>query len=787
MVNTKYKESNYRFTDPIRFFKANDPIYFEVENIPLKQLQENDLWLKDQITGGLSVADIDRTTFSELKPYAAGTDNIVRVKPGRFIARINDAYSLTPLQKFRNLLGSEVTEYNTWAMEGNNGETIGTILETFQSQLAEESLNLNGLAERVFAWPARAPGRASQYIADIYNLDFGATLSNGKPPTPVYQGMLFPGDTEVTEFIIKQYEDGDTVTGFASMGLAEAAFVKKWRGVARTAVVDLAEEATIEIPAFNPNDFFYINENGEKVIIAGANQRIDLLFLYSKPVDASSTTIAKYTSFSQPTTITKPELGIVYGAGLGVDFTKTTNDVRSAIKPVELIDATGQTKMLAFVGDSGSTTNGFTASNIHGSFPSPDDLMNQAPMLDETLRSDHFALVGQSVLPIAYVVVKAGAATNPANPSLPTISDSDIIDIRPFFRTAELTYNERAGLAAAVPAPSLANPVVTQAELDYEVKKAYQAVQARLNAIQNTVNVQTTPRVIGAGYIKGGYNFGVEGALAKYIDSSLTTGSLSKERLKSEVISRFGLPTGTEIPDFPDWDLGPWATTLAEQGSYPNDYINVYQSGGITNLRESFANSPVQFAPFEDKALTARLQTLGTDNILGKTGHTCVFFVKKKIYFNRNSIPWMNDYHVDVQLWNCAPLSCRAQSGRSLTTAGTNSTWVEKGFNYFTIYVAWVASDYIFGNGKEEIIENINNSTSINLPVARRNGRAFAGFLVMTDGINRVPYSQTVFTGESNSGIAIYPSVTFKITAYPTNYNGLNLNLNSDNPTLTLA
>ena len=44
-----YANSQYKFTDPIRYFKANDPIYYEVDNIPLKQLQENDLWLKDQI------------------------------------------------------------------------------------------------------------------------------------------------------------------------------------------------------------------------------------------------------------------------------------------------------------------------------------------------------------------------------------------------------------------------------------------------------------------------------------------------------------------------------------------------------------------------------------------------------------------------------------------------------------------------------------------------------------------------------------------------------------------
>ena len=51
MTDVIYGESAYRFTDPIRYYKANDPYYWEVDNIPLKQLHENSLWLKDQLLG----------------------------------------------------------------------------------------------------------------------------------------------------------------------------------------------------------------------------------------------------------------------------------------------------------------------------------------------------------------------------------------------------------------------------------------------------------------------------------------------------------------------------------------------------------------------------------------------------------------------------------------------------------------------------------------------------------------------------------------------------------------
>jgi len=60
------------------------------------------------------------------------------------------------------------------------------------------------------------------------------------------------------------------------------------------------------------------------------------------------------------------------------------------------------------------------------------------------------------VLPICYVVVKRGEAV---------ITSDDIIDVRPFLRTAELAYNERAGVGAATPPLSLANPAVGKHEL----------------------------------------------------------------------------------------------------------------------------------------------------------------------------------------------------------------------------------------------------------------------------------------------------------------------------------
>ena len=105
------------------------------------------------------------------------------------------------------------------------------------------------------------------------------------------------------------------------------------------------------------------------------------------------------------------------------------------------------------------------ASGVFGNFPSPDDLMNLAPYIVDGLTggakgASNLSLVGQSILPIAYIFVRKGQVA---------ITNNDILDIRPFFRTAELTYNERAGLAAANPPASLANPVVTNSDLAHRL------------------------------------------------------------------------------------------------------------------------------------------------------------------------------------------------------------------------------------------------------------------------------------------------------------------------------
>ena len=92
-ASEQFVESSHKFVQPVRYFKSNDPYYWEVDNIPIKQLEENILFLRDQVANNLSISGIGREDLAELKPFVNGADRTVFVNPGRYTARINDAYN----------------------------------------------------------------------------------------------------------------------------------------------------------------------------------------------------------------------------------------------------------------------------------------------------------------------------------------------------------------------------------------------------------------------------------------------------------------------------------------------------------------------------------------------------------------------------------------------------------------------------------------------------------------------------------------------------------------------
>ena len=138
-----YKPSSHLFTEPIRYFKANDPYYWEVDNIPIKQVQENILWLKDQVGQvGETEGTFGRRDFNELLPSAAGDTNVVTVSPGKFMGRVNDAYG-TGISKLKLKAWSDYADgkYNT----DLDVDIEDTVLRTIIGQTVNKILGNNGL------------------------------------------------------------------------------------------------------------------------------------------------------------------------------------------------------------------------------------------------------------------------------------------------------------------------------------------------------------------------------------------------------------------------------------------------------------------------------------------------------------------------------------------------------------------------------------------------------------------------------------------------------------------
>lgn len=811
---TFYYESGNRYTDPVRYFKANDPYYYEVDNIPIKQLEENSRFLKDQVDGLINEvkgASVDRSNFSELQPYTDGVDSTIKVRPGRFTARINEAYTKDPLQFIEKVLGQgDNTDpiRDSWTVGTVASGSVSAALVKWRTKVVDNATNMNGLFERTFVYPMKS----NDFVGEGVNSENPNSMSqsttgniSGRASWPGLFGYLHEYNTNRSTRPVGM-PDGTTIVDlFRQAGRLESEFIKRWRGAIRTSIVDIPNELQIEIPRFSDEDFFYYDESGNRIPLS-ADQRIDLLFIYSKPIDQSEIKVASYTN-GVPRTLTTPELGIVKGAGLGISLQKSTtaanrdDNIRlQSLDGVPLMVANSSDELAENTGVSGS------AGVIRGSFPSPDDLMNLAPLLSENLSTTSVALIGQSILPIAYIVVRRGAELNER--STPIIENSDIIDIRPFFRTTELTYNERAGIAAATPQLSIANPVVTEGTLDDVRSDLVIDYNTKINNLRGEIGQS---RIIGAGMIKGGMLYGVEGALATYLRD--TQGVTDYETAKTRVKELYDYKG--DIPDLPDWDLSRWAeaANYEDKGKQPNDRINWFHWGNggrqsadqeelkYSCLKYKPANMDNLQTPFSEGARVGRiaagklwrgLNNLGGSNDTLRNGEITFHFCSKTINIDRSNVEsWAYDYHVAVQLHHCLPTTCRGYITSTQNdpggVAGASQIWVEKRRDSFTIFVAWVGDD----TTQPKDYNNVWNNVFANQPAQNRDdGSKFSGWLVLNKDIMSAPNPNGSFTGIGTeavtAGVAIYPTVSFQIFGIPNDISSEASNLNGIQPTIVL-
>jgi len=853
----EFSDSVYKFTDPVRLFKSNDPYYWEVDNIPLKQLQENSLWLKDQLaklttTGGAGgggggsgdLSIVVRGQLDELRPYAVGTDRKVRVKPGRYTARVNDAYKVDALGYLAQEVGSawgaidKFWNYTSQAGSSAFNATLLAALDKFKNTVAKsaDSKFMTGLAERVFTYPIMTEDYKSSYVnttSPTVNPD-NVNQTDVSVPFPLSKVISWvkrnPGLSHPDyqwAALWSPFEDASQESvGFRDLAKIENAFIKRWRGVARTSIVDVPDELDITIPSFSTEDFFYTDENGDKVVLTNATQRIDLLFIYSKTIDTSAVTIGKYTA-NVPTKISKAELGIVKGAGIGVDFRNPTDE--TIVSNAQAPD--GTTQILPDINDQNNAAGGFKGLNVHGSFPSPDDLMNQAPLLSEDLETDSYELIGQSILPLAYIVVKKND---------PFVSEDEVIDIRPFLRTTELSYNERAGLAAANPQISIGNPVVSKALLDRDSARAKIAIDDAKSDLQNQMDVfhSNQPKVLATGMIYGGSYFGPESTLIHYeLSQEGGNSAATQDEAWTVIRTKYGIPDSVSRPLNPDWDLAKHAEFLGDGGVDPTDYVNwllnISRTGGNSNnltrpVWASFATSAQ--AEDADNATEIRsanrLQELSTRQ-RGFSGQQANFvsdgvglsipFVSKTVTMDLSQLAnpitgegtTFSDYYVDVDYWNCTPLSdggaippqgynksnssAFAHNDAEAAVAGSNGVWISRkaivnNIATFTIYVSWA-------HGMKA--NHLTGTSTSNWSGVLRNQEGgaysrYAGWTVVTEDMR----NRTFTFSEQGSGYQTYdkafgygfcilPTVSFKVVGYPSGYSNSFHSLGGTGATIT--
>jgi hypothetical protein len=795
MAEQIYEESNYRFTDPIRFFKANDPYYFEVDNIPLKQLQENCLWLKDQVRKGAnSLTKVKRADIEELRPYASGSDRLVRVKPGRYTARINDASTRTPLAYLRKVIGEGILDLDAWAavtpnpggMPGN--ALLEAALNQFKQAVAEDALGMNGLVERAFTWPVVDVDRVVNvdgvdidpdkswlsYGGPEFNLPGGGA---SKSPFLITEAILWAKSEgpNTDEFALPSYETTNSNYGWSKFPLTESYFIKAWRGVSRTAIVDIDDELSIQIPQFDSEDFSYTDGDGNTIAVDNVQQRVDLVFIYSKPVDTSAVQIIRGGSAER---ITKPALGVVKGAGIRANFKAKISDLAAGYKEQS------KDSILAAPGDQYNADMGFTstsandiATDIRGSFPAPDDLLNIAPLISQQLEDNAYELIGQSILPVAYVFVQSNSQV---------VLSTDVVDIRPLFRTAELTYNERAGLGAAFPQLSLANPAVGKSQLDFEIRRLYDNLNTRVTANEALTNdSKREMNTLAMGYVFGGYNFGPEGALFDYWQKYFAADNENNDAvttIKDYIRRQYALgaaATQINIPERPDWDLAQWTQGKTEPGAFPNDYINTFisaRSPEDNSTDESIVagSNRGRVGDSEVESPDGRLRNFANTSVYQEVANVYFHYVSKKIKFARPD--WLIDYHVDVNLVNClAQNSAGATYNRSQNGAYFG-TWVEKGFDEFTIYVAYTAETSV-NSGYDSVRFPAPYVTDAGVTISERGGERFSGFVVPVGDIlysNTTPILDNVtantrqgYDGNPRVGKCTYPTVMWKMTGVP--------------------
>ena len=238
-------------------------------------------------------------------------------------------------------------------------------------------------------------------------------------------------------------------------------FVRSSAGASRTAVVEFypdpdGKDQSAVIESFDPEEF---------IDASPPSERLDLVYI--KPSQSLDTDLNK-------NGMPEASIGIVKGAYFRTD-------------PAGGLQTTGRRFTDKNARSRGLTT-GMADCEVpadarlagFGTVPMPDDLVNfswhpaSTPLLGGPFGEEQVSTQAVFCLPVAYVRVPSWYVQGQPIPQ------SNVYDIRPFLRTAELTYSERAGIANSVD-PHGNNPFITRKHLE----------RGYLDAINNQLSTNT--------------------------------------------------------------------------------------------------------------------------------------------------------------------------------------------------------------------------------------------------------------------------------------------------------
>jgi len=357
-----------RINEDIRFYLPADPYYYQVDNLPLQDLLNNDVRLQDQIDEltADTTATVNRKGFTELQPFIDGAiPGTVSVRAGNFIGRVQRTSG------------------------GGAGGTSGGTLPG-----ATVDGNGNGLQEQLSP-PTDADGYRVSNNAETYADKYVGRNS-------VFN--FFGGNIAIDSFDFGAFTNQLSTGNTPPLGR-----------------IDLIGITTV-------------------------NGAMDDPFLPGNPTGSGQVVGDGY-----------PKLAVVKGAGI----TQENDGVREVVIGEKYITLGIPQED---INDYGRDLQGNVVPNpTFGTVPSPDDVVN-ACFSNQEVATNLYELAANNenasfFLPLAYVYVpQSYVAGNPLSPN-------NLKDIRPFFRTAELSVQERQALASSQN-PSYRNAVITQSKLN---------------------------------------------------------------------------------------------------------------------------------------------------------------------------------------------------------------------------------------------------------------------------------------------------------------------------------